>query len=104
MPKDSNELPYTVFNEDLTIEMDELCRACDVDPEDLREWIEEGVIEISTYQEGRLRFTGVTVARIQRARRLQYDLGLNAAGVALALDLLDEIAKLRVQLRSPERD
>jgi hypothetical protein len=31
--------------------------------------------------------------------RLQQDLGLNAAGVALALDLIDEMNRLREELR-----
>ena len=40
-------------------------------------------------------FTNSSVLRVQTALRLQRDLDLNLAGVALALDLLDEIKLLR---------
>jgi chaperone modulatory protein CbpM len=36
---------------------------------------------------------------MRRAARLMHDLDINAAGVALALDLLDRIAELESRLR-----
>jgi chaperone modulatory protein CbpM len=36
------------------------------------------------------------------ALRLQRDLGVNPAGAALALELLDELESLRVQLKAME--
>ncbi len=36
--------------------------------------------------------------RADKALRLKYDLGINLAGAALALDLLDEIQNLRTKL------
>jgi DNA-binding transcriptional MerR regulator len=38
------------------------------------------------------------LARMRRIRRLQEDLGLNAAGVEVALRLLDEIQQLQAAL------
>jgi chaperone modulatory protein CbpM len=35
------------------------------------------------------------LARVQRALRLQHDFGVNLAGAALALDLLEEVERLR---------
>ncbi len=38
--------------------------------------------------------------RVEKARRLQNDLGVNLPGVALALQLLDRIDALELRLRS----
>ena len=43
------------------------------------------------------RFSGSALRRAATAQRLTRDLGLNAAGVALALDLLEEIETLRIR-------
>ena len=44
------------------------------------------------------RFSGAALARTRTAARLARDLGVNVPGVALALELLDEIAALRERL------
>jgi hypothetical protein len=46
------------------------------------------------------RFTATTVVRVQKARRLQNDLGVNLPGVALALQLLDRIDALEARVRA----
>ena len=46
------------------------------------------------------RFTGVHMRRVRIACHLQSDLGVNLAGVALALQLLDEIEELRERLEA----
>jgi len=43
-------------------------------------------------------FNGISIRRVQTAKRLQHDLGINLAGVALAIELLDEIESLRTRL------
>jgi chaperone modulatory protein CbpM len=45
-------------------------------------------------------FSGAALRRARVAVRLERDLELNLAGVALALDLLDELAQLRHELRA----
>jgi chaperone modulatory protein CbpM len=44
------------------------------------------------------RFSGESLKRAKTAAHLTHDLELNTPGVALALDLLDEISRLRNQL------
>jgi chaperone modulatory protein CbpM len=44
------------------------------------------------------RFSGGTVVRVRSALRLQRDLGVNLAGIGLALDLMEELEGLRAQL------
>ncbi len=46
------------------------------------------------------RFGGASLHRAHAALRLQRDLEINLAGVALALELLDEIESLRMRLRA----
>jgi len=46
----------------------------------------------------RWRFPGMQLRRARVAVRLQRDLGVNTAGAALALQLLDEIEALRARL------
>ena len=45
------------------------------------------------------RFGGESLRRARLALRLSRDLEINPSGVALALDLLDEIASLRARLQ-----
>jgi chaperone modulatory protein CbpM len=50
------------------------------------------VIEIGTTE---WRFSGTALRRTRLALRLERDLELNLAGVALALDLMEEVERLR---------
>jgi chaperone modulatory protein CbpM len=45
------------------------------------------------------RFGGAELSRVRRIRRLQRDFDANLASVAVMLDLLDEIERLRTMLR-----
>jgi chaperone modulatory protein CbpM len=93
-----------LLDEQLRLTLRDMCRICDVHAEFLAELVSEGIIEARV--EGRRRaampmqqwrFDGVAVVRVQRAMRLQRDLGVNLAGVALALELLDELETLRAR-------
>jgi chaperone modulatory protein CbpM len=44
------------------------------------------------------------VVRVRSALRLQRDLGVNLAGIALALDLMEELEDLRSQLKITGRE
>ena len=76
----------------------ELCQACGVDAEEVRVWVLEGVLEPVGQGPHDWCFAGSALRRARLATRLARDLEVNAAGVALALDLLDEIAELRSRL------
>ena len=83
--------------------LEQVCRFCGVETSHVEELVAEGVIEPVASQHSELRFSGVSVTRVRRAQRLRNDLGVNLPGVALALDLLDEIESLRCQLRGGRR-
>jgi chaperone modulatory protein CbpM len=94
-----------LLDEALELTLGELARTCGTDADWLLALVEEGALEP---QGGRQlqewRFTGLCVSRVQRAQRLQQDLGLNLAGVALVLDMLDELDHLRRRLAAIEPD
>ena len=78
----------------------ELARCCRCSVEWVVELVGEGVIEPNQgAAPEHWRFDEAAVARAAAAARLAGDLAVNVAGVALALDLLDEIRALRRQLK-----
>jgi chaperone modulatory protein CbpM len=77
----------------------EVCRACAVQTEFIVELVEEGVLTPVGREPQRWRFTYAHLRRVRVATRLQRDLGVNLAGAALALELLEEIEALRARLQ-----
>jgi len=95
-------LSGTLLDEEIELSLNELCRACSSSAEWIIELVEEGVLEPVDSQQIHWHFSGTSLQRAHTAMRLQQDLGLNLAGVALALDLLDEIEFLQTRLNSYE--
>ncbi|MBA4143738.1 MAG: chaperone modulator CbpM [Nitrosospira sp.] len=99
-----SELSGTVLDEHNALTLAELSHACAVQTGYIIELVDEGLLAPEIAQEEndphRWRFTGIQVRRARTAMRLQTDLGINLAGVALALQLLDEIDNLHAQLRT----
>lgn len=83
----------------------ELCSIFDLRADEVVELVEYGVIEPTR---GRYpsdwRFGDDSLGRLRRALRLQRDLRMDHAGVALALDLIDEVHYLRRRLRVLDPD
>lgn len=87
-----------IVEEEIALTLAELCQACEV-PEDLvLHWVLEGVVEPRGERPQDWRFTGPSLRRARAAWRLTRDLELNASGVCLVLDLLDEISVLRAMI------
>ena len=77
------------------ISIGDLCRSCTVEIETVTLLVDEGILDpvgsdVETWQ-----FTVTSLRRVKTAIHLQRDLGVNLAGAALALELLDQIADLR---------
>jgi chaperone modulatory protein CbpM len=88
---------FTFQSADASI--DELCRICAAHSEYVVELVQEGVIApASGSAPDTWRFTSLHVRHAKMASRLQRDLGVNLAGAALALQLLDELETLRAQM------
>ncbi|TAL92931.1 MAG: MerR family transcriptional regulator [Paraburkholderia sp.] len=90
-----------IVEEEVEFTLVELCRASGASEEQLTLWIEEGAVEPQGATPGEWRFSGAALRRVRTARRLAQDLEINAPGIALALDLLDEIDALRARVRRP---
>lgn len=87
-----------VVEEELRFTLVELCRVCGAEEHELTAWVAEGVLDPDGENASTWRFSGASLRRAQRAARLARDLQINPAGVALALDLLDEIEALRARV------
>ena len=84
-----------VLDERAELTLSDLCHACSQHAEWVVQLVEEGILEPAGRNPAQWRFSGTSLHRAHIAMRLQRDLDVNLAGVALALDLMDEIESLR---------
>lgn len=73
-----------------TLTLTELSHFCHVQTEWVIALVDYGVLDPLGRDASDWRFTPPNVLRARKARRLTHDLGLNLAGVALVLDLIEE--------------
>jgi chaperone modulatory protein CbpM len=95
---DTPLVPPPIVEEEIHLTLQELCRACRASEEYVTTWVFEGVLE-PIGEAPDWRFTGQSLRRARLALWLTRDLEVNPPGVALALDLLDEIAALQARLQ-----
>jgi chaperone modulatory protein CbpM len=90
-----------VIDDNTEITIVQLCRRCSVESDLVERLVAEGIIE-PTRQEGEMLYFPQSCTRRTRiVMRLRSDLGVNMAGAALALELLERIEKLQSRLRMP---
>ncbi|ESQ17403.1 MAG TPA: MerR family transcriptional regulator [Chromatiaceae bacterium] len=93
-----------LLDEQTVVSVTELTQVCGVSVEQIQLMVGEGMLQPSNgAQPEQWRFTGIEIRRARRALRLQHDLELNLPGTALALDLLEEIDRLRRRVRTLEQ-
>jgi chaperone modulatory protein CbpM len=73
-----------------TLSLSELTMFCDTNADWVITLVEHGVVTPVTQSTPEWEFTPSHIARARKAARLMRDLGLNVAGVALVLDLIEE--------------
>lgn len=100
---EQNPISGEVVEEETLISLDELCRHCTVETEDVVTLVREGILDpaddaLDWGRAGRWRFHISSVWRVRTVVRLQRDLGVNLPGAALALELLDRIAEMQRRL------
>lgn len=95
-------LTGNLLDERAELSLKEISRACSSSTEWVIELVSEGVLEPVGREQEQWRFSGISLLRARAAMRLQHDLNINVAGVALALDLIEEIETLRERLRRIE--
>ncbi|MEM8800929.1 MAG: chaperone modulator CbpM [Pseudomonadota bacterium] len=82
-----------------TLSVADLCRVCCVDRSIIVSLVEFGVLTPKGKSEADWAFDQVAIQRAVRACRLGRDLGVNTAGIALVLDLLEERSRLLGQIQ-----
>ena len=92
-------LSGVIMDDTQAVSLAEICQSCSLAAEQVVTMIDYGIIEpvepnvtITRWQ-----FSGESLLRVKTAVRLQHDLGVNLAGAALVLELLDELKQLRHQ-------
>jgi chaperone modulatory protein CbpM len=88
-----------LLDESVGLTLQELCAACHVTEDFVVEIVAEGIVEPLGAERAQWRFPGPAVARVERVIRLQREFDVNLPGAALALDLLEEVERLRRALR-----
>jgi chaperone modulatory protein CbpM len=102
MTKMHNEIILTSFvvDDDVTFTLTEVRRRFSIDNKIIDDMLEHGLIESETTSPTtELCVNQQALQRIQRALHLYHDLGVNIAGAALVLDVLDELETVRSELR-----
>jgi chaperone modulatory protein CbpM len=86
------------------LSLHDLCRFCGAEETWVIEMVDYGVLEPKGSVIEKWRFYGANIARAKKASRLKRDLGVNVAGVALVLSLLEERDAIRRRLAHYEID
>jgi chaperone modulatory protein CbpM len=81
------------------LDLAEFCEATDLSDVYVIEIVEHGILEPQGAQPKDWRFTDYELTLAKRAAKLRRDLELEWEGVALALDLLEEVQQLRAENR-----
>ena len=92
-----SNLSGDLVSDDPELTLEDVCTACGLSREQIASYVAEGIAE----PQGpavQWRFSRLTIIALRRASRLERDLGLNPAGVALALDLMAKIENLQRRL------
>jgi chaperone modulatory protein CbpM len=93
---ESRVLTGDIAEEQEALSLTRLCELCGTESRVIEELVEEGVLEVTSV--GEPRFAGASLRRARIAVRLQRDLGVNTAGVAVVIDLLERIETLENRL------
>jgi len=87
-----------LLEESPVLTVEDLCRNCRLEIDYVVSLVKEGVLEVAGEDQAYWRFEVSSIRRVRTVVRLQRDLGVNLAGAALALQLLDRIAALERQM------
>jgi chaperone modulatory protein CbpM len=94
MTNEPETLHGIVLDERVEFTMSQVCHICGAEEDVIVALVQEGVVE-SLRPSEEPAFSARALLRIRKAVRLQQDLGVNLAGAALALDLIDDIERLK---------
>lgn len=87
-----------VLDQQVEFSLSEICHICNCHAEWVIELVAEGILDPIGDDQTQWRFSGSGLRKAHTAMRLERDLGLNLEGVALALDLMEQIEELKERL------
>ncbi|PJD94847.1 MAG: molecular chaperone [Legionella sp.] len=95
MTNNESILLGVVLEDNMSLTVNEVCQQYLIPKALLEEMIQHGLFE----QQHPLHFTAGDLRRLESACRLHRDLDINLPGVALVLELLEEMEAMRQELR-----
>lgn len=101
--KHDNNIFYIHIEETKLYTLSELCEICGIHADMIVEMVEYGIIEPMGESQQQWLFAEPALVRTKTALRLQKDLQINLSGLALVLDLLEEVDELRDKVNSLEQ-
>jgi chaperone modulatory protein CbpM len=94
-PSNQHSMSGEIFENCAGLSVEELSHLCAVDRTYIVELVDEGVLSVMHVEATEWRFSGAALRRARTALRLQRDLEINLPGVALVLELMEELERLR---------
>jgi chaperone modulatory protein CbpM len=101
MPRD--EVLTGAVLDEVTLSLDELARACVVEPQWVVVHVEAGLLGYVREGTDEWRFASAELLRARRLAALERDFDANEELAALVADLIEEVQRLRAQLRVANR-
>src|SRR5262245_44213926 len=86
------------YSQETPLGFEELCEVCHISAHFVHDLVTYEIIHPQGVHEEEWVFSLQELKRIKTALRLQRDLEVNLAGVAVVLDLLDQLEDLRAQM------
>ena len=93
-----DEAAAAIVEIDYRLTLVELCRASAAREDEVRAWIEGGVLVPDGAVAGEWRVAAATLTRARAAARLARAFEIDAPALALVLGLMDEIERLKARL------
>ena len=84
-----------IVENEIHFSISELCHVTNAETELIVAWVYEGILNPIGNSPDDWRFSGDSLQRTKKALRLSRDLEINTPGVAMVLDLLDDIARFK---------
>lgn len=95
-----NEILTGIVLDEAMLTLDELARACAVEPRWVEVRVEAGLLRCAGGAASEWRFASAELARARRMAALERDFDANEELAALVVDLIEEVQRLRARLRA----
>ena len=100
----NDSLPVEIVDPEGALTLDEICERSPLDVDFVVSCVEYGIAEVLGKESVQSwHFSFASVQRLQKARRLQRDLGMDFAGLSMVLELLDDREEMRQRVAVLEK-